>query len=137
MPDDMLGRINAALEDWEHGPDAARWRPGGTLGWPADLSLPEGTEWVALCAPGCRVGTALILGVLCDGAGNVTDVRESPLIEGREIVLVNTATLDWLARPVPVTFSESAAPPWRFDYAVRRPRPLLSLRECLPFGASL
>lgn len=28
-PGDILGRIDAALEDWERGEDAARWRPEG------------------------------------------------------------------------------------------------------------
>jgi hypothetical protein len=50
VPDDVLGRIDGVLEDWERGPDVARWHADGG---PDDLA-----EWVAYCAPGRRAGPA-------------------------------------------------------------------------------
>jgi hypothetical protein len=103
MPDDMLGRIDAALEGWEHGPDAARWHADGGPG-----ELTEPPKWVAYCAPGHRAEAAEIAG-LC--AQNVTDVRESPVLEGSSIVLARATPLS-LPPMSPVTFRPPNQPGW-------------------------
>jgi hypothetical protein len=97
MPDDVLGRIDGALEDWERGPDVARWHADGG---PDDLA-----EWVAYCAPGRRAGASLAISMSAY-ADAVTDVRESPILEGSGVVLVRTEALELpplppLGLPVP------------------------------------
>jgi hypothetical protein len=105
MPDDVLGRINAALEDWENGDDAARWQPDGG---PDELA---GPEWTAYCAPGHLTTATLMLALTGQPAARV---QESAILQGPDVVLVNNAatgealSLD----PLPLEF---APPPRRFD----------------------
>jgi hypothetical protein len=121
MPHDVLGRIDAALEDWEHGPDVARWHADGG---PDELTDPP--KWVAYCAPGHRAEGAEIAGLY---AQNVTDVRESPVLEGSDIVLVRATPLS-LPPMSPVTFRPSNEPGWLssrlWAAGVSRPPSLLS-----------
>jgi hypothetical protein len=119
VPDDVLGRIDAALEDWERGPDAARWHADGG---PDELG-----EWVAYCAPGRRVSASVAVGMSAY-ASAVTSVRESPFLEGPGVVLVRTEALELPPMP-PVTFTRAAAPDWVLGHliaaSVNRPMSLL------------
>jgi len=123
MPDDVLGRIDAALEGWEHGPDVARWHAGG-----GPDELDELGEWVAFCAPGRRVSASLAIG-LSAYADAVTDVRESPILEGPGVVLIRTEALELPPLP-PLAFPCHPEPDWHLGYlvaaSVNRPMSLLS-----------
>jgi rhodanese-related sulfurtransferase len=124
MPDDVLGRINAALEDWEHGPDAARWRAEGG---PDDLDA----KWAAYCAHGRRSIAALVL----TAAGvEVNEINETWALEGSEVVLVRMGT-----PALPPMVLSPVAPPcqhadWRFGAlvaaSINRPMSLLSGVVC-------
>jgi hypothetical protein len=120
VPDDVLGRIDGALEDWERGPDVARWHADGG---PDDLA-----EWVAYCAPGRRAGASLAISMSAY-AHAVTDVRESPILEGSGVVLARTEALELPPLP-PLAFPCHPEPDWRLGYlvaaSVNRPMSLLS-----------